>query len=295
MKIFEYLTPDRNATTIRMNRKSFKSFLILEGEDDWYIFRKFVDPDNCNITVAFGVDNVIETVSILNSPEDPNILGIIDSDFRRIDNELPNIDNLILTDHHDLEISVVTSKALSDVLEFHIQKDKFNRIYSDLNDYIDKIFGVLNQFSKIKLINKRMNWGLTFKPKAVDGKQIDFSKFIEINTLSIAQDKIIIKTIFDYCNGKSDPRTTNVELEESLGRTTESFDMKQLVNGHDFISIVCLSLRKHVSNLNATAVSSKQIQRELYLAYTSKEFVETSLYKDIKAWEGKKNTTLLAV
>ena len=81
----EYLTADTIATTVRMLRGTFPgSFLILEGDVDARLLKRFVDQSACMIQVAHSRSNVISVISILDADEFVGHVGLIDKDFADI-------------------------------------------------------------------------------------------------------------------------------------------------------------------------------------------------------------------
>lgn len=291
--MIEYITPDRTANAIMQKSDSFSSFLVIEGEFDELFFNKFTNVD-CNIEIGFGYEKVLKILEILNERKFTKALGIIDADFRILDAEVISIDNILITDFHDLEVSVINSDAFKNVLNFHIQKEKFEKNYSSFSDLRKHLFEIIKPLSYLKWLNIKNKLGIVFKPKESNGKTLDFSKFICINQLSFLDFGTLIKTVLDYSNSKVKVAIKAETLEKDLKDFITDVDLNHLCNGHDVIELMCLSLKKHISNLNSKAVSTETIHRELYLAYESSYFQDTKLYTDIKSWEDKNQLKILA-
>lgn len=284
----EYITPTRTANAIMQNADSFDSFLVLEGEYDILLFKKFIDNEKCKLEIGFGYEKVVEILDILNKRSFNKALGIIDSDFRLLEEEKIEVDNIVSTDHHDLEISVINSDAFQAVLSFHIQEEKLLSKYGDYENFKTHIFSVLRPLSFLKWLNQREKLGIIFKPEEPEGKKLDISKFICPTNLTFIKLEKLIETVLNYCNGKVKITIKKEDIEKKLNDLIKNdIDVYRLSNGHDVISLLSLSLRKHVSNLNSKSISSEQLQRELYLAYESRHFQESVLYTKIKDWEAK--------
>lgn len=113
------------ANEIRLKRSQHEGvFLIVEGRDDRLFHEKFVDLDICNITVADGKEKVCEVIDILEKDKFPGVLGIVDSDFDRIESSDIKSPNIIFSDFHDLETMLINSNALDGVLVEYGSKKK---------------------------------------------------------------------------------------------------------------------------------------------------------------------------
>lgn len=282
----EYITPIRTANAIMQKTDSYDSFLVLEGEFDDLLFRKFIDKEKCKIEIGFGYENVLKILEILNERSFNRALGIIDSDFRVLDNEKIDVENVFNTDFHDLEMSTINSEAFQNVMNFHIQEEKLVAKYENYENFKNHIFSVLKPLSFLKWLNEKEKIGLIFKPKNAEGKVLDISKFICNTNLTFSDTKTLVESVLNYCNGKVSLSIKKDELQKRLDKfINDNIDLNHLTNGHDMTALASLSLRKHVSNLNSKAISPEQLQRELYLAYDARYFQNTELYAKIKIWE----------
>lgn len=294
--MLEYITPTRIANAIMQKTDSYDSFLVLEGEFDCLLFKKFIDKEKCKIEIGLGCENVLNILEILNERSFNKAIGIIDSDFRIVDFEKIDIDNVLNTDFHDLEMSVINSEAFHNVMNFHIQEEKLLAKYENYENFKNHVFGVLKPLSYLKWLNNKQKIGLIFKAKNPEGRSLDMSKFICSTNLTFSDTKTLIKAVLNYCNGKVSLVVKEHELEKSLNEVLgEKIDSNHLINGHDVISLLSLSLRKHISNLNSKAIPPEQLQRELYLAYDARYFKNTQLYKKMKHWEETRRAIVLAI
>lgn len=291
----EYITPTRTANAIMQKTDSYDSFLILEGEYDDLLFKKFIDKEKCKIEIGFGYKNVLEILEILNERSFDKAIGVLDSDFSVINGEIRNMENAVCTDFHDLEMSTINSDAFQNVMNFHVQEEKLISQYGTYDNFKKHIFSVLKPLSFLKWLNQKKNIGLIFKPKNAEGKVLDLSKFICNNSITFSDTKTLVEAVLNYCNGKVTLSIKVDELQKNLDEfIDDNIDLNHLTNGHDVITLASLSLRKHISNLNSKAITPTQLQREIYLAYEARYFQNTELYKKIKDWEAKAIATVLA-
>ena len=84
-----YITGVDIANTVRMTHRSNPvTCFLVEGQSDLYCFTQFVHPERCEIFQCHGRKNVEDALHDLNDTEEPGVLGLIDSDFDRI-NAIP--------------------------------------------------------------------------------------------------------------------------------------------------------------------------------------------------------------
>lgn len=290
----EFITADRTANAIMQKADYHKSFLIVEGKTDYYVYNKFINHNDCSIEIAFGNDNVIEVLSKLKQWDFHNALGIIDSDFRVLDEEEVTDENIIQTDFHDLEIMLIKSESFDIVMGHYVQANKLADNYGDYAGLRDYLFQISKHIGYLKWLNKKKGYGLLFKPKSPEGKHIDYSNFISVKNLKFDGYRKLIETIFNFCNGKVPIKVKMDHLENELKQFIKDCDLDHLCNGHDVIHIIALSLKKHVSNMNSKAVSVDQISKELGLAYEARFFEQTYLYQRIREWEVSKQKPVLS-
>ena len=161
----DQLLPDRFANKLMM-MKSHNSFLIVEGRKDELFFSKFRD-DSCHIEETHGKENLISTILILNERKFGKALAIRDSDFDKITLKNESIENLLLTDFHDIEISILCSKTLYTILNHIGSRQKIDDFEkkNGKNKLLDFLMNTLENLSKLKLANILFGLGLKFKPK----------------------------------------------------------------------------------------------------------------------------------
>lgn len=293
MAIEKYITAQRIATSIMLNSKAYNSFMIVEGDVDYNVFKKFIIKEKSKIEIAFGYTNVIEVIQELNLRKCNIAVGIIDSDFRKLNSNMIENENILHTDSHDIETMIINSNSFEIVLDNYVQYEKVNRLYNNLAGFRIKLFDIAKHLGYLKWLNEIKSLGLIFKPSKLDGKTIDFSKFIDVNSLNFLGYDKLVESVFNFCNGKVLIPIKKDDLVKTLTEFAHECDLNHICNGHDIVHIISLSLRKNVSNMNSKAVNDEQISKELVLAYEARFFMDTFLYRSIKEWEKKKNVSLL--
>lgn len=295
MALEEHITPQRIASSIMLNAQSYDSFMIVEGKTDYSLFKKFIRKKSTKIEIAFGHEKVVEVIHELRKRGFNGAIGIIDSDFCQLDDNMIEDDDIVHTDYHDIEIMVINSESFDIVLDNYVQKNKLKTHYETLNSFRQHLFAITKHLGYLKWLNKTNGLGLVFKPTLPEGKPLDYSKFISIDSLLFLGNEALIDSVLNYCVGKVKIGITKADLKKQLERFIKECDLNHLCNGHDIMHVISLSLRKNISNLNASAIKANQLSKEMILAYEARYFINTSLYRDIKSWEKNRKLAILDI
>ncbi|HLO85714.1 MAG TPA: DUF4435 domain-containing protein [Nostocaceae cyanobacterium] len=267
------MTPERLADQIRLRRSAHSgTFIIVEGADDEKFYERFVDQQNCKLAIADGKDNAIGALKILETGNFTGVLAIVDADFSRLEEDLPNNPNLLLTDYHDLEIMLFNSPALDKVMRELGSEEK-------IKAFGKNIFLTLLEAGKIigylRWTSLKFNLNLKFE-------DLTFSKFLDPKTLIIDIVKLI-KTVKDHSRK---PELIEQDIQSKLETLkSDSHDLRQICCGHDLICILSVGLGKTWGTQNNNDVKPEKLEMILRLAYEASYFRTTQLYKFIQKWE----------
>ncbi|EDN70704.1 cytoplasmic protein [Beggiatoa sp. PS] len=291
MGIREHITPDRIANAIRQDKSYQGTYLIVEGKSDYWFYTKFIDQKVCQVQIAYGCLKVITVINNLEQTHYQQALGIIDADFRRLENETLLSDNILMTDVHDLETMIIQSPAFEQVIESYYVKERYEAFIAKKQDDLRNILLQLAKpIAYLKWINKIYDYGLLFKPQKETDKPLDYTKFIEKNNLTFKGYDELIKTVINYTINKIHPQKLTLSQQDILDKIKLKEmegqpDLWQLCNGHDLTNLIAIALLKAISSYNAKAVAYTEIERNLILAYDSFYFKSTNLLISIKNWE----------
>jgi hypothetical protein len=291
----EYITPERTANAI-MQDTSFKGYyLIVEGKKDIKLYGKFINKSDIQIKPAFGNKNVKKVIEILDERKFSKRFGIIDSDFKKILNIKETIDGLFITDDHDVEMMIIKTKALEDVLNVFCSKTKISTFEKNTCKSIrDSILELGKEVGYLKLANKVYDLGLVFKPDNPEGKQLKYSNIVCNTTFNFLGKEKLIETVTNYSRNKRkkviDYSETNKRYEEFC---EQDIDLFQLVNGHDLSNFLYILMKKILKSRNKMLVNYNSVEDSLILAYDYSSFKQTDLYNDIINWAKDKDFNLL--
>lgn len=268
-KIGELLLDLRNPNSKGMN------FIFLEGGSDVRLFRKFFDLDKCKVeNIPGGNVKLEECVSTL-LPIHSLVLAIRDADFIRINDPSYYKKNIVLTDYHDIEMTILSgSESLSALFaEYTSIKN------SDFDDTLDKLMILLSPVSLLKLKNDINSRGIKFKSGFIDllnfnDLKLDIAQYIS-RVLSISENATVTDEIFL----QSEVEALNLQ----------SYNLFQLTNGHDLAQL----LASFFNNIHGhRGLSHKDIESNLRVSFNMDAFKKTEVYKDLLKWELDNNTSI---
>jgi 5S rRNA maturation endonuclease (ribonuclease M5) len=270
----DQITPDSIANRIRLLRGDHEGvFLIVEGHSDKLIYERLVNKQEVRVTIASGKNNAIKALSILEKEDNfRRVVAVIDADFSRIEQQIPDSNNLFLTDEHDLEMMLIKSAAFDKLLKERGSEEKIKAFTEDIRETLLKLGQEIGKLRWLSLRNK-----LDLKSEG-----LKFVKFIDKEKLSINIDKLIrsIK------NNSQKPSLDEQQIKQDLSVISdENHDPWQLCCGHDFIDILAIALCKVLGTWNANDVKTEVLERELRLAYELSYFYQTQIYQLMVNWQ----------
>lgn len=262
-------------------------YMFVEGASDLKFWKKFVDRKSVRINVSNGKEVVINVLLELKSRGLNNCLGIIDKDFHDLLAIKDDIENLFLSDCHDIEMDIYNSDAISNVLPVLDQADKITKFEEqNRKGIIQTVFCITNKIGYLKLADTLNDVNLLYadKEKNIRPKYEDLiNDKCEIDDFSRLVDIV-------YAFSKSKNITIKYSKPEIVkfvkGVETNECDTFQLSNGHDVTYILYLVLKKKL-NINIDILNhSKDIYiSDLLLAsYDWKYFRKTNLCQSLIDW-----------
>jgi len=270
----DQITPDRIANSIRLLRGDHEGvFLIVEGHSDKLIYERLVNKQEVRVTIASGKNNAIKALSILEKEDNfRRVVAVIDADFSRIEQQIPDSNNLFLTDEHDLEMMLIKSAAFDKLLKERGSEEKIKAFTEDIRETLLKLG---QEIGKLRWLSLRNKLDLKFEG-------LNFKNFIDKENLSINIDKLIIS----IKNNSQKPSLDEQQIKQDLSVISdENHDPWQLCCGHDFIDILAIALCKVLGTWNANDVKTEVLERELRLAYELSYFYQTQIYKLMINWQ----------
>jgi Protein of unknown function (DUF4435) len=272
------LGPERLANKVRLLRSQFVgAVLIVEGETDARVYKRYVIENLCHIEVAHNKDAATRGLAILEQEPFGGVLVIVDADFQRLEGQVSSSPNLFLTDTHDLETMMLCSPALDKILTEFGSEEKITTLITQIGKSLREILLAAGlSIGYLRWLSLQQNLALKFE-------ELEFGKFVNDSLLTDVQK--LIQTV----KNKSQQHSLNVPSvqKEVVALQDETHDPWQVCCGHDLLEILSLGLRKGLRRgvLNATEIKTTVIERDLRLAYESAFFQASELCTALQQWE----------
>lgn len=244
------------------------AFVLVEGDTDIRLFRKFFNLENCKVeTIPGGKFKLEECVGELLTVYSL-VIGIRDADFIHLDSTTPYTKtNMFLTDFHDIEMTLMAEDEVLSALVFEYTSIPVAEHISTRNDIIKSI----EQISYLKWLTELENLEIKFDAGFQD--LISFSKF-EINFTEYFQ-RLLSKSP----NAKiTDVGTIVNKINDLKSKDSNPF---QLCNGHDFMKAFSQFIKAHgkVKTINDEILSSA-----FRMCFRNEFLTRTKLYQQTKSW-----------
>lgn len=253
------------------------AFAIVEGDSDARLYSSLFDADQCMVIGGVGQNSVIEAFEDLqNHATVPGLIGLVDSDFSRVDGILPSPSSMLATDSHDIETMVIASPALDKVLIELGSSDKIARFESENNGRLAEI--LLERVAPLGYLR----WASEHYRLGYDFDELKFKNFFDGNSL-----KIDVRSMVAYVRDRSHKPTPSgdevVKMMDFLG--SANTDLWQVCCGHDLTEVLRIGFISVLGSHDRNELEIKEIERSLRLAYHPNYFAKTALYEAIKRWE----------
>jgi hypothetical protein len=267
------------ANQIRLERAAhLGSFLLVEGDADARLFKKFVCPECCSVVVCVGNANVASTLFILREGKFLGVLGVADRDYGDLLGGVADPDDLILTDENDCEIMVLCSDALDNVLREYATVGKCAAEAALRGKPVrDLIFDASAVIGAVRIVAQQRDLPISFK-----GQTYQFESNSEY---TINLDRTVQHLI------ARSPALTGVKWDEVASAAREllkaGHPAKKLCNGHDCIRVLGRALKAKLGTDNQFNSEDRagDLGKVLRLAYERAYFEATGMNKKMKSWE----------
>lgn len=271
----EYITSDDICNQISMERTVFDgTFLLVEGVTDERLFEKFVDKEHVQIIEAHSKDNVRHVVKDMKSSrKDERVIGIIDADLDRLLGRRVK-PPLFHTDCRDMEMMVIRSNALDDVLDEYCEREPLMKFTESVGPVREALLSASYPIGLLMFISQTEGLNLSFK-------DLEFERFVNSRTLSLNVESMVDAVIFNSKNCRMGKKA----LISRLHRETENLDDEwDAARGHDTVDILLLALKRNFGSFNSRNLNEGELGGALRLAFSDACFRSTELFADTDEW-----------
>ena len=279
----EYITSDDICNQISMERSVFRgTFLVVEGVTDERLFEKFIDKDEVRIIEAHSEDNVRHAVKDMASVRrDPRVIGIVDPDLDRLRGRKVK-PPMFFTDCRDMEMMVIRSNALQDVLDEYSDHELLQKFTETVGPVRDALISASYPLGLLMYISQKEGLNLSFK-------DLEFERFINPRTLTLSAGSMVDTVIFNSKNCRMGRKA----LLQRLDREAQDLeDQWEAARGHDTVNILLIALKRNFGSFNSRGLNEGELGGALRLAFSDQCFVKTDLYRDTSAWAAENGIVL---
>jgi|GEM_PF-1500850 len=258
-------------------------FLLVEGDSDSKFWKHHVDKERCNIRIAGNKPSVLGAAKKLDEKQDLSSMGIVDADFDRVNEIDYGIGRVVMTDHHDLEMLLVKSRALERVLCSFIDEDALSKFESKQQD------NILNYVLSVSLIWGRLRYlhiveKCSFEFDFSPHKYISKNPCLRVNTEDLYADFCLYT---DLCMPSS--ILPSALYEKLLLVPTEP--LEDMIQGHDLLEVLFIVLRE--VGCEKTIRSGGDFSPLLHLGFHSADLYKTKMFQSLKQLDVTWNLNML--
>lgn len=251
------------------------NFIFVEGKSDIQLFRKLFDMQKCKvekipggkISLEKGVAEILDIYSL--------VVGIRDADFIFLSDQDYMLNNIFLTDFHDIEMTMLSHESILNALLFEYT----NHSVGEHLEIRYNIMKSIEMISYLKWLNKIENLQLDFSS--------GFQDLISFDQFNVDFDQYLQRVI-----SKSENAIINNEeiIKNKINDLMETHpDYLQLTNGHDLLKAFATYFREVFS---FGGLKDENLACALRMSFNSRCFSETNLYGSLKGWESDNNTQI---
>jgi len=259
-------TPGIIVSEIIMMRSSFGGVnFLVEGDDDSSFWKHKLHSENVSIVTCEGKSNLTSAASIIETNKVNNVSGIYDADHDRLFGIIHSPSILAVTDHNDLETTLVSSSAFDHVLNEFGDSSKIFKFQADNSiDVIGYVKKLSYKFGRLRYLNRLRSYGVNFDK---------MSPYRFISAHDWVLDDISLHN--EYCRYSG---VLIADLENILVAECPAENEWILAQGHDVVRIICQGFKNVIGSRQ---ISEGDLTRLLRLAYSEALLRSSSMYASL--------------
>ena len=267
------------------NQYAKQYYLVVEGESDEKFFQTIIDCNVCKVQNLANKESVLGFMKKRHESWMKGVLAIVDADFDHIRGKEQNIPNLLYLDHHDMEITILSSEInkmrlysehgnIQEILQFQ-EKNK--------QDFLEAVLKIAYQIGCLRLANEIYDHGISMNPDTIPYVDV-INKCLQID----------MKTLVERIHG----RVNVIQLlEEYEDIEKEGYDRWQICVGHDVTQLLSLCFTNGSEGLgfgrSERPMRKQAIEQTLRNIYDYTNFKNTDVYLGIVKWQNDNNVAIL--
>jgi hypothetical protein len=262
------------AEALLLRAAAMKTIRVVEGSEDARLFENFIDASGCDIVIAYGKDNALEALSILEESGFAGVICIVDADFWHV-HGFPSLSpNVVWTDDHDLDVMLVRSPACEKVVRELSSKEKMEKLVRTGRTIREVILEAAAPISFALMFSLQNGFALKFEG-------LDYG-FVDRNTMTVN----VPRMVQEIKDKSQKPALDNDPIIEFVNTSMRGGgDLFKICNGHDLRALLARALQRLIGTARQIDANADEMGRKLRLAYERDFLAMTALYDAVKAWE----------
>lgn len=278
---------------LNSRRRLRTTFVIVEGSDDLAFYRRFFDRRVTSVYYSTKLDDkgnvkdggckvLMEIVdTVLKDGRTDQVIGIIDTDYRKYRKNHKYPKNIFHTDRRDMEMTTLETVSVRHYLCDWIQ---------DFDSKLEKLEPILRHAGELRIVNDLFRMGCNFKKGCKISSTFDQQKHRVYDDWKRRYDCMFLKACFYKKGQKTEKLKALVRLCKAYlhlkCHTYKHESMYDICQGHDTVSLLSLSL------VNTATYSEAAIWEKCFDAYTVADFANSDLYLSINEWQTAKGLSI---
>jgi hypothetical protein len=253
-----------------------KVIIVVEGMSDVRLFRGILNGEKIRLETIDGKGNLISAMKELVGEFPDRILAVCDADHDHLTGKVNEREkySIYLTDQHDAEVMMLNSPALASLIDEYSSPDNAEELHCNL---LEVAFSAAYPLGLLRWVNTDESLGLKFKG-------LNFNQFIDVNRTSV---KVDVDTLIDELLKRSPNKATIATKSHLIARLHDYQERKsckfQVSAGHDLTNIISIVYRQRWASLELN-MDHKKIESSLRIAYSSDNFKDTALFKNLSEY-----------
>jgi hypothetical protein len=188
-----------------------------------------------------------------------------------------DLENLCVTDVHDLDLTIFTTSALDRYLAEHADQDLMKREFkSNVPALRERLLGAALPVAYCRFVSEDRGLRLYFKDLAHE-------EFVKVDDMSTDEDALVRDVV-----ARSATKCTVADLKRYVAsESAKAHDLYQLANGHDVAAMLGIALRKLIGHRKLPQTWASEVEAGLRLAFDWEALVGTGLYQILRGWEAE--------
>jgi hypothetical protein len=258
------------------------AFLLVEGGSDERFWLARVDPRLCQVRAAGGRDTALGELRTVRREGKGGFVAVLDADFDRVEATLQDDPDIVWTDLHDLELTLIASPALDKVLVEACSRTKREKLEAEEGCHVrDALLARGLEPARLRWLSRREGLALTFRKLSRDGtfQFLDYSAFCPRATWKLDVVELVNEVIHFSSQHRLKPQARDLMRRM---RSLPDVDAWQLCVGHDLVGLLAVGLRSKLGNRTLTI---EDLQERLRLAFERGHLEATAMFAALRRWE----------